>query len=162
MTLHSSLDRRPLDRVAPSRAGGSPAADAGYPYLAPFPVSVSDHDRHGHLRSTAYYAAMEAVIDDWILRVAGVDVYEGPVLAPCVASSCQFLQPVSSPDEIGVGLRAARVGRTSITWLTGVIRLSDGVEVANGRFVQVFVDRETRRPKPLLPNLRVAASRVIE
>lgn len=133
-----------------------------YPYLAPFPTVRDDHDLHGHLQHAVYYTAMDAVISDWMEHVAGVDAEEGPVLAYCAASSCQFLQPASFADEIGVGLRASRVGRTSITWLTGVIRRKDGVELATGRFVHVFVDRGTRRPTPLMPELRAAANRLIE
>ena len=56
-----------------------------------------------------------------------------------------------------MGLRAGRVGTTSVTWELGILRA--GEVIAEGRFVHVFVDDETRRPVPVPDRIRAAIER---
>ena len=58
-----------------------------------------------------------------------------------------------------VGLRAGRVGTTSVTWELGILRPGSDEPLATGRFVHVFVDRDTRRPAPIPDHLRAAIER---
>ena len=56
-----------------------------------------------------------------------------------------------------MGLRVGRLGTTSVTWELGILR--DGELVAEGRFVHVFVDDESRRPVPIPDRIRAAIER---
>ncbi len=66
-----------------------------------------------------------------------------------------------------VGLRAGRVGSSSVTWELEIHRVPGAEETAGagdepaavGRFVHVFVDAESRRPVPIPPDLRAAIER---
>ncbi|MCP9969259.1 thioesterase family protein [Actinomadura madurae] len=79
----------------------------------------------------------------------------------CVESHCEYKAEVSFPDAIRVGLRVGRLGRSSVRWEVGMFRDSDGVPVAEGHFVHVFVDRQTRRPAEITGNLRAEMEKIL-
>jgi acyl-CoA thioester hydrolase len=121
----------------------------GYGFSRVFATRWNDNDVYGHLNNTIYYAAMDTTINDWLIGVAGLAIDDGEALAVCASSSCTFLASAAYPSALLLGLRAGRVGRTSIGWELGITRESDGMLLATGTFVHVFVDRATRRPTPI-------------
>ena len=128
-----------------------------YPHRAEFSTRWNDNDVYGHLNNTVYYEAMDTTINVWLMRSAGLDPSAGEPIGVCVSSSCEFRASASFPDRLEVGLRAGRVGATSVTWELGILR--DGEEIAQGRFVHVFVDDATRRPVPIPDRIRAAIER---
>ena len=128
-----------------------------YRHVAPFPTRWSDNDVYGHLNNTIYYAAMDTTINVWLIRSAGFDPETADAIALCVSSGCEFVASASFPDALEIGLRAGRVGTTSVTWELGVLRA--GEVIAAGTFVHVFVDRATRRPVPIPAGIRAAIER---
>jgi acyl-CoA thioester hydrolase len=125
-----------------------------YGYTRVFPTRWNDNDQYGHVNNVVYYAAMDTTINAWLLGVAGLDPLEGEAVALCVASSCQYHRSVSYPDEMELGLAAARIGRSSVTWSLGIFRRGDPEAVATGSFTHVFVDRVSRRPVPVPAAIR--------
>ena len=77
-------------------------------------------------------------------------------MVSCAESHCKFLSELTFPETIETGLRVEHLGRTSVRYGIGLFR--EGVEVAaaEGWFVHVFVDRETRRASEMNPALRTA------
>lgn len=133
----------------------------GYRVVTPFATRWSDNDVYGHLNNTIYYAAMDTVINSWLIGSAGLDIEHGEAIALCVSSGCEFAASASFPEQLELGLRAARVGTTSVTWELGVLRAGSGTgpAIATGTFVHVFVDRATRRPVPIPAGIRAAIER---
>ncbi len=129
-----------------------------YGHHAPFPTRWNDNDQYGHVNNTVYYEAMDTTVNVWMIG-HGLDPLAGDRIAFCVSSSCEFKAPASFPDPLTVGLRAGRVGTSSITWELGILRADDPEPIATGRFVHVFVDRESRRPAPIPEGIRVAVER---
>jgi acyl-CoA thioester hydrolase len=64
------------------------------------------------------------------------------------------------PEVVDAGLRVGKLGTSSVRYEIGLFR--EGVEepAATGWFVHVFVDRESRRPQPIPPDIRTALSRL--
>ena len=122
-----------------------------------FATRWNDNDVYGHLNNTVYYEAMDTTINVWLMSVAGLDPTGTEPIGVCVSSSCEFTASAAFPEPLEVGLRAGRLGTTSVTWELGILR--DGELVAQGRFVHVFVDHETRRPVPIPPGIRAAIER---
>ncbi|MDF2443499.1 MAG: acyl-CoA thioester hydrolase [Subtercola sp.] len=122
----------------------------------PFATRWNDNDVFGHLNNTVYYTAMDTTITGWLVTEGHFDIETSDVLAFCVSSSCRFIEPAAFPDTLDVTLRAGKVGTTSIAWVLDLFRASDGVQVATGEFVHVFVGRETHRPVPIPESLRAA------
>ena len=128
-----------------------------YPHRAPFPTRWNDNDVYGHLNNTVYYEAMDTTINAWLMGTAGLDPTAGESIGVCVSSSCEFRASATFPEPLEVGLRAGRVGTTSVTWELGILRA--GEVIAEGRFVHVFVDDATRRPVPVPDRIRAAIER---
>jgi len=127
-----------------------------YPHRAPFATRWNDNDVYGHLNNTVYYEAMDTTINVWLMSV-GLDPSAGEPIGVCVSSSCEFKASAAFPDALEVGLRAGRLGTSSVTWELGILR--DGEVMAEGRFVHVFVDDATRRPVPIPAQIRAAIER---
>jgi acyl-CoA thioester hydrolase len=127
---------------------------ADYPYRRIFPTRWNDNDQYGHVNNVVYYEAMDTTINAWLVGVAGLDPLGGQAIGVCVASGCEYRQSIAYPDDMEVGLSAARIGRTSVTWALGIFRHSDGAPLAAGTFTHVFVEADTRRPTPIPPPLR--------
>jgi acyl-CoA thioester hydrolase len=120
-----------------------------YGFRRVFPTRWNDNDQYGHVNNVIYYAAMDTTINAWLIGVAGLDPLGGDALGLCVASSCEYHASIAYPDDMEVGLGAARVGRSSLTWSLGIFRRADGAALATGSFTHVFVDRASRRPVPI-------------
>jgi acyl-CoA thioester hydrolase len=157
-------------------------AAVGYRHHAAFPTRWNDNDQYGHVNNAVYYEAMDTTINTWLIS-AGLQPVGGEHVAVCASSSCEYRASISFPDVMRVGLRAGRVGTTSVTWELAIHREptglrgteptglldteptglldteQDGGPVATGRFVHVFVDAATRRPAPIPAGLRAAIER---
>lgn len=136
-----------------------PSTDSlvAYKHRVPFPTRWNDNDVYGHVNNTVHYMAMDTVINAWMIEHAGL-VIEPESDAPiglCVESGCRYLDSVEYPDTMEVGLRVGRLGTSSVTWELAMTR-GDGTVIAEGTFVHVFVDRETRRPTPIPTVVRSA------
>ncbi|MES2092222.1 MAG: thioesterase family protein [Actinomycetota bacterium] len=123
----------------------------GYGYGRVFDTRWNDNDVYGHLNNTTHYAAMDTTITSWLIGVAGLRTDAHDAMAVVVSSSCTYLTSVSFPESLVVGLRAGRIGTTSVTWELGLHAQSTGALVATGQFVHVFVDSVSQRPTPI-PN----------
>ena len=72
-----------------------------------------------------------------------------PTLGVVAETSCRYYREVSFPVTVDVGVRANRLGRTSVVFEFGVFLPEVETVAAHGLWAQVYVDRATRRPVPL-------------
>jgi acyl-CoA thioester hydrolase len=129
---------------------------SAYPYWSEVPTRWNDNDVYGHVNNSVHYAAMDTVINRWMIEQGLLDINDGDAIGLCVESGCRYLAAIEYPDVLAVGLRIARLGNSSVTWEVGLVRARDELSVAEGRFVHVFVDAQTRRPRPLSDRHRTA------
>ncbi|MFE5703439.1 acyl-CoA thioesterase [Rhodococcus koreensis] len=117
----------------------------------------SDNDMYGHLNNAVYYHLFDAAINSWLIEQAGFDPVTSPTLGVVLESGCRYFEQLGFPQELEVGIRVARLGRTSVTYDLGLFR-ADAPKTASvaarGRWVHVYVDRDTRRPLPIPAELR--------
>jgi acyl-CoA thioester hydrolase len=141
--------------MVPSPAVSEPPAGLGsYGYRYSFATRWNDNDQYGHLNNVVYYEAMDTTINRWLIEEAGMDPVGGDQITVCAASSCTFSRSVSYPVDLEVGLRAGRVGRTSVSWELGLFSGADPAPAATGSFTHVFVDPRSLRPVPVPAALR--------
>ncbi len=62
---------------------------------------------------------------------------------------------------IEVGLRVAKLGNSSVQYALAVFKHGEEEACAAGRFVHVFVDRQSNRPVPIPPRLRAALAELL-
>ncbi|MEN3975284.1 thioesterase family protein [Emcibacter sp. SYSU 3D8] len=77
-----------------------------------------------------------------------------------VRSLVEYRQPLVFDQEIDVCVRAARVGRTSITNLFEIHAAGADDLLASGETVMVCADMVTRRPVPVMPSFLEAMRRI--
>jgi acyl-CoA thioester hydrolase len=105
-----------------------------------------DNDHYGHVNNVAYYSFFDTAVNGFLIEAAGVDIRDLPAIGIVAESSCKFLSAVSFPDTIHAGLDIERLGTKSVVYSIALFRGDDEAPCAIGRFVHVYVDRDTRRP----------------
>jgi acyl-CoA thioester hydrolase len=127
-----------------------------YPHVVPIATRWMDNDVYGHVNNVVYYSYFDTVINRYLIEVGKLDIACGAVIGLCVESRCRYRKPIAFPQQLEAGLRVAKLGRTSVTYEIGIFASDDDDAVAEGSFVHVFVDRETRRATPIPASLRSA------
>lgn len=115
-----------------------------------------DNDVYGHVNNTVYYSWFDTAVNCWLIRNGLLDPERSPVVSLVVETGCSYFESVAYPEPVDIGLRADRIGNSSVTYGLGVFRKGGELAAAAGHFVHVSVDRQTRRPVPLPEKLRRA------
>jgi acyl-CoA thioester hydrolase len=136
------------DKVAPRRAD--------YGWFRPVTSRWMDNDAYGHVNNAHYYSYFDTVINRYLIEQGGLDVEGSPVVGFVASSSCDFFRPVAYPEDLEVGLRVDRIGRTSVRYGVAAFAQGDPVARAAGAVVHVFVDRGASRPVEIPLPLRRA------
>lgn len=125
-----------------------------FPYVQIVPTRWHDNDVYGHINNTIYYSVMDTAVNTWMIGEAGLDPEGSPVIGVVISSSCEYRASAAFPDTLKLGVACAHLGTSSVVWRTGVFLADGDKPLAEGRFVHVFVDRETMRPVPIPERIR--------
>lgn len=131
-----------------------------YPHWQTVPLRWKDNDAYGHVNNVVHYSLMDTVINTFLVEQGGLDIETGAVIGLCVESQCRYHASVSFPGSLRIGLRVAHLGKSSVRYEIGMYSAADAL-VAEGHFVHVFVDRESRRPVPVEGKLRDALAALV-
>ncbi len=127
-------------------AGGGAETRARYAHLAALDTRWMDNDAYGHVNNVVYYSFFDTAVNRWLVERGLLDVVGSPAIGLVVETGCRYLRSVAFPEPVTVGLRVARVGRSSVRYELAVFRGEEDEAAALGHFVHVYVDRGTRRP----------------
>ena len=119
-----------------------------------------DNDHYGHVNNVAYYSFFDTAVNGFLIEASGTDIRDLPAIGVVAESSCRFLNAISFPDTIHAGLGLERIGTSSNVYSIALFRGDDDLPCAVGRFVHVYVDRETRRPVAIPGVIRQVAERL--
>jgi len=131
-----------------------------YPRLRDIPTRWADNDIYGHVNNAAYYGFFDTAVNCFLIEEAGLDIHDGGVIGLVVETGCNYFAPLAYPDPVVAGVRVARIGNSSVTYQIGLFRGDEAAPAAQGHFVHVYVDRETRRPVALPAAMRAALEAV--
>lgn len=120
------------------------------------PTRWMDNDAYGHVNNVVYYSWFDTAVNAWLVEAGLLDIRHGPIIGLVVETGCRYAASVAFPDPVEAGVAVARVGRSSVTWQVGIFRKGAADAAAEGHFVHVYVDRETRRPLALPDRWRSA------
>lgn len=134
----------------------TPWPRAAFAHMTAIPTRWADNDIYGHINNVVYYSYFDTAVNGYLIGAGALDPQTSPVIGLVVETQCQFFAPSAFPQTLNVGLRAARIGATSVVYELGVFPDEAESAAAQGRFVHVYVDRESRRPTPLPDALRRA------
>jgi acyl-CoA thioester hydrolase len=100
-------------------------------------------------------------VNEYLIRSGILDIQRSPVIGLVVETQCRFFKPLTFPDAVNAGLRVARLGRSSVRYEIGLFRNDDDTAAAQGHFVHVYVERETRKVTALPPEMRAALGKIL-
>lgn len=114
----------------------------------------ADNDAYGHVNNTVYYEWFDSAVNAWMVEQDMLDIATGDPIALVVETRCSYAAPLAFPEGVDVGLAVAQLGRSSIRYRIGIFAEGADGAAAEGEFVHVVVDRNTRRPVEIPPAWR--------
>jgi acyl-CoA thioester hydrolase len=136
-----------------------PARD-NFPHFMAIPTRWMDNDIYGHVNNVTYYSYFDTVVNHHLIEAGGLDIHGGPAFGVVAETSCRFFRELQFPDIVNAGIRVVRLGNSSVTYEIGLFRGDDAEPAALGKFVHVWVDRESRRPVPIPDAIRRALAQL--
>lgn len=100
-------------------------------------VEWGDMDAFGHVNNVVYYDYAQRAR---IYSLKQLDMFNAQTHTVVAASSCQYLRPVIYPDTLWIGVRAKKVGTTSLVQEYGYFSTTQNAMVATGEAVLVFFE----------------------
>jgi acyl-CoA thioester hydrolase len=113
------------------------------------PTRWMDNDAYGHVNNVIYYSWFDTAVNAWLIEQSLLDIHHGNPIGLVVETGCRYNRPVAFPETVEAALRIAKLGNSSVRWEVGLFTAGHETPAAEGHFVHVYVDRETRRPAPL-------------
>src|SRR5262245_42386267 len=88
---------------------------AGYPVVVLQPVQWGEQDALGHVNHVHYFRWYETARIAYFLRIGLMDMHKAERIGPILASVANdYRRQLSYPDTVHIGVRIARIGRSSI------------------------------------------------
>jgi acyl-CoA thioester hydrolase len=110
-----------------------------------------DSDPYGHMNNVVHYELFDTVVNAWLIEHGALDIQKSQVIGLVVETGCHYFAPLTYPENVTAALRVAHVGRSSVVYEVALFGAASKTAAAQGRFVHVYVDRESRRPVGELP-----------
>jgi acyl-CoA thioester hydrolase len=149
------------DREQGTAGREAPETRDRYRRFLTIPTRWMDNDVYGHVNNVVYYSYFDTVVNGYLISSGALNIERSQVVGLVVETRCRFFRPVAFPDAVHAGLRVARLGTSSVRYEIGIFRNDEDAAAAQGHFVHVYVDRETRKPTSLPPEMRAALERIL-
>ena len=108
-----------------------------------------DNDAYGHINNVVYYEFFDTAVNSYLIAQGVLDIANGKVIGLVVETHCNYFSAIAYPDVVRAGLRVAHLGNSSVRYEVGIFRGREDTAAAQGHFVHVYVDRDTRHPVEL-------------
>ncbi|MES2402228.1 MAG: thioesterase family protein [Pseudomonadota bacterium] len=120
----------------------------------PIGTRWSDNDVYGHVNNVVYYSWFDTAVNGLLIDRGAIDIHAGKVIGLVIETQCNYFAPLAFPENVVAGIRVAHIGSSSVRYEVGLFP-EDAAHTcaARGHFIHVYVDRDTRRPVPLPPEL---------
>ncbi|HKC26442.1 MAG TPA: thioesterase family protein [Jatrophihabitans sp.] len=128
--------------------------------LRQLPTRWSDDDTYGHVNNVVHYSMFDTAVNGWLIEASGVDIRALPAIGLVVETSCQYFAELRFPEVVTAGLALERLGNSSVIYRLALFGEHAESPAATGRFVHVYVDRDTRRPTPVPDEIRAALTKL--
>lgn len=132
-----------------------------YSFIFPIQTRWADNDIYGHVNNVTYYSYFDSAANALLIKHAGFDIHHSDIIGLVVESQCQFLQELSYPEVIEVGVMVEKIGNSSLRYDLAIFKQDQANASAQGSFTHVFVDRKTRKSVPISNEMRDALSEFI-
>lgn len=113
-----------------------------------------DNDAYGHVNNVVYYSWFDTVVNQFLIANGVLDVERSPVIGLVIETQCNYFASVAFPEPITAGLRVTKLGNSSVRYEVGIFKENEDTASAQGHFVHVYVDRESRKPSAIPETMR--------
>ena len=137
------------DRPTPHRL-------AAYPHSQFITTRWMDNDAYGHVNNAVHYTYFDTVVNTYLITKGVLDIQKSAVIGLVVETACVYFAPLTYPETVTAALRVPHIGRSSVRYEIALFSQGQETAAAQGHFVHVYVDRDTRRPVELPKALRKA------
>ena len=125
------------------------------------PTRWMDNDVYGHVNNVVYYSYFDTAVNAYLVESGVLDIEKSEIVGLVAETGCTYFASVAFPDHLDVGLAVSRLGRSSVTYAIAIFREGEEQAAAQGRFVHVYVERESGRPVEIPAHVREALSRLM-
>ncbi|WP_431300198.1 acyl-CoA thioesterase [Tabrizicola sp. BL-A-41-H6] len=138
-----------------------PGTRANYVHFCQHSTRWGDNDTYGHMNNVVHYLLFDTTVNKWLISNGLLNIKTSPEIGLVVETGCRYLQEMSFPQVITAGLRVASIGTSSVRYEIGLFPDDSELAAAEGFFVHVYVDAESRRPCGIPVKTRVALAGLI-
>ena len=110
---------------------------------------------YGHVNNVAYYSFFDTAVNAPLVEAGLLDPLRSPVIGLVVETQCRYSSSIAFPVDVQAGIRVAHLGRSSVRYEIGIFCGANERASAEGHFVHVYVNRESRRPTPIPADIRL-------
>ena len=127
---------------------------AAYPHFLEITTRWMDNDVYRHVNNVVYYSYFDTVVNQYLIEKGALDIEKSEIVGLVIETQCRYFSPIAFPSKVHAGLRVAHLGNSSVRYEVGIFPADPAQPcAAKGHFIHVYVDRATRRPSPLPPQL---------
>lgn len=109
-------------------------------------VEWGDMDAFNHVNNVVYYDYAQRARIHYLEQIDMFNLQTYSVLA---SSSCQYLRSITFPDVVWMGIRAKKIGNTSLTHEYVYYSTAQQKVVATAESVLVFFDQAGKNKQPI-------------
>ena len=113
-----------------------------------------DNDVYGHMNNAVHYQLFDTAVNGHLISTGVLDLKSSPTVFLVVQSSCDYFHEMAFPDLITAGVCVTHLGRSSIVYNIGLFRNNANKAAAQGHFIHVNVERDSRQAVPIENNVR--------
>ena len=138
----------------------TPARRSRFKVWRKFTTRWADNDAYGHVNNTIFYQWFDSAVNAWLVEQGMLDIESGRSDRAWLSRRAARTSRRSTfRRHVEIGLAVAELGRSSIRYRIGVFATEPIRRRPQGEFVHVVVDRATRRPVEMPPELASERSR---
>jgi acyl-CoA thioester hydrolase len=126
-----------------------PRPRSAYRAWRTIPTRWADNDAFGHVNNVVHYTWFDTAVNAWLVEAGLLDIQLGDPIGLVVETRCAYFAKLTFPQAVDVGIAIERLGVSSVTYCLGVFAAGDESAAAEGEFTHVYVDRASRKPRPL-------------
>ena len=134
---------------------------AHYKHSLALQTRWADNDIYGHVNNVAYYGYFDTIVNEYLINAGALDIHQGNVIGLVVETGCRYFAPLEFPQKLDGALRVTKIGNSSVRYELAIFAEGEDAPAAEGHFVHVYVDRETRKPADLPEKLRAALEGIL-
>lgn len=129
--------------------------------VRPIPTRWADNDVYGHINNAAYYGFFDTAVNAWLIERGLLDTAASAAIGLVVETGCRYHAALSFPETVEVALRVETLGNSSVRYALALFSHGQRQAAADGWFVHVYVDRDSRRPVSIPDEIRAALQTLI-